>query len=230
MKDLINKDVIIYIIIFLMIVLYGFGYKIPPLFTTLSEKQNQIKDISTQIIDLEKKKSELSVPKPQVVDKPDIPIEIYKSLYIGKDVENTGMELVYQFLKIVGSTGNKVTEISMTPSGAPASAPAADSSAPPAAPTDTNSPPTESVLPSNNNGIGESSSGNQTPQAPSVSSFGILNVTMTLDCSYVTMQNLLQKITTWQYLSEIKMLGLNPQDGNPNNLQAVLSVDLYVGQ
>jgi hypothetical protein len=209
MNELITKDIKIYIVVIVIILGYGFGRLIPPLVTAITEKQTQIKDTSNQVIELEKKKAGLTIPKTVETVKVDLPIKIFKSAYNGTDVESAGMELVYQLLKIVGSTGNKITEIAMVP-GAAATAPA----------------PAAAVS-------GESSGSSIPAPAPppaASTSFSTLTVNMTIDCSYISMQNLLQKVSTWNYLAEVKILDLKPKLGNPNQLESIISIDLYIGQ
>jgi|GEM_PF-3225330 len=210
MKELFTKDTKILVIVIILILGYGFGYVMPPLLGQLTEKQGKISELSAQIIELEKKKAAIVVPQHTETPKTNIPIAIFKSPYVGVDFESSGMDLVYQLLKIIGATGNKITEISMTPAAPTSNAPASSTPASPA-------PVLETMTKTQQSSI-------------DISSVGTLNVSMSLDCSYISLQNLLQKVSTWDYLAEVKNLSIEPNQSNPNSLTAKLSIDLYIGQ
>jgi hypothetical protein len=186
------------------------------------EKQKNINELSTQIIELEKKKAELTVPEHTEVTQRDINIAIFKSLNAGVDLETAGMELVYQLLKIVGVTGNKITEISITPSTAVAQSTQSQEKS--GGMSGVVNSVVNSVM---NNGGGEMGpkEGSANPSSP-----GNLNVSMVLDCTYISLQNLLQRVSTWNYLAEVKMLTLEPKNADPNDLTAKISINLYVSQ
>lgn len=211
MKELFTKDAKIYILSVVLVLGYGFGCVVPPVISKIAESQKQISEVSTQIIELEKKKAAVIVPQNLQAAKPDIPITIFKSPYAGTDLESAGMELVYQLLKIIGATGNKITEISMTP-GAQTAAAAPQSQASPT-----------NIL----NSIKNKSMQQSAPSGPS----GTMNISMSLDCSYISLQNLLQKVSTWNYLAEIKNVSIEPASpGNSSDLISKLSIDLYISQ
>jgi len=212
MKELFTKDTKIFLIVIILILGYGFGYLIPPITTSITEKQSQISELSTQVIDLEKKKSAIVTPQHSDTN---VPIVIFKSPYAGTDSESAGMELVYQLLKIIGATGNKITEISMTSGAANQT-------------TQPSQPQQQSNIAGMMGSIMNNSSQQQSVSTSSTSSAGTLNVSMSLDSSYISLQNLLQKVSTWSYLAEVKDLSIRSKENNPTNLTAKLSIDLYI--
>jgi len=182
-KELFDKDSYLYISIIVIILIYGFGVVLPPIVSKMITQRAQITEVSNKLIDLQKKKEETNAPKPESTVRTNLPISIFKSSLPTTDFEGAGMELVYNLLKIISTTGNKITEISMTPTPKAAGSPA-----------------------------------------------GTLNVSMSLDCTYVSIQNLLQQVSTWTYLAEVKSISLEPVPNNTNKLNAKLSIDLYVDQ
>lgn len=68
---------------------------------------------------------------------------------------------------------------------------------------------------------------NAKPADPSMPT-NTLSLNMSLNCSYVTLQNLLQKVYTWKYLAAIKDISITPEQGNPSNLSAKLTIDLFI--
>lgn len=66
--------------------------------------------------------------------------------------------------------------------------------------------------------------------ADPASPVNILTLNMTLNSTYVTFQNLLQKIYTWKYLAAIKDIIIEPVQGDPNNLNIKFTIDLYINK
>ncbi|MDD3013343.1 MAG: hypothetical protein PHC34_06530 [Candidatus Gastranaerophilales bacterium] len=213
MKELFTKDTKILILVILLILGYGFGYIIPPVISQLTENQKLINELSKQVIDMEKKNAAIIVPQKSEPKQKKVPIVIYKSPYTGTDFESAGMELVYQLLKIISDTGNKITEISLTPSTS----------------SQSTQPQQNQPQPSSNDAVAVVIT-STSQQSTDVSSTGTINVSMSLDCSYISLQNLLQRVSTWNYLAEIKNLSIEPKQNNPNKLISKLSIDLYIGQ
>lgn len=59
---------------------------------------------------------------------------------------------------------------------------------------------------------------------------GILSLSLTLECNYASLQNFLNALYGWKYLTSVKEISLSPvvAGGDPDKLTAKIVVDLYV--
>lgn len=175
-KKLINKNVLLVFISFILITGYGLFSFILPLIGKINEKKSEIVKTQAEVQTLKNKIVQTS-PSVDSSKELNLPVSVYESPYKGMDVENASVDLVDGLIQVLKVTKNKVSEISFTSS--------------------------------------------------SVGNAGVLSLNMSLNGNYISLQNFLQKVFTWKYLAGIKNIEIE-QQGNPENLSAKLTLDLYV--
>ena len=175
-KKLIDKNVILVFVAFILITSYGIFSFVMPLVGKINEKKSKIVEVQAEVQTLKNQIVQASPPVDHS-QKLNLPVSVYESPYKGMDLENASVDLVDGLIQVLKLTKNKVSELSFTSSN--------------------------------------------------VGSVGVLSLNMSLSGNYISLQNLLQKISTWRYLAGIKNIEIE-QQGNPDNLSAKLTLDLYI--
>lgn len=209
MKKIITKNVIYYAITLVLLVGFCSIQFIFPKFGEVMDKQKMIDDLKDQVSQETSKQQSLM----QSASK-KLPVDIYKASYPGLDLENSAVDLVDEFVQMIRQTNNKIVEISFT------SKPLQLASAEPTA-TATSAASATSTASSATTGSSSASTSSTPPvvaSPPPQTNCGIVTLNLTLDNSYLSLQNLLRKIYNWKYLAAIKDVVINP-DSSDNQSQ-----------
>ena len=117
MNKIINKDIGILIGVFIIITVVGFSQFVLPQFGKLGDKNKQIEDVKSKVTLAETTlRQKQTQQQPPAQANTTLPLDIYTTPYPDLDVENGAIELVDMVIKIIQNTGNRVVEISFTPS------------------------------------------------------------------------------------------------------------------
>lgn len=196
-KKLIDKNTICYAATLALIMVFASIQFVFPKFGEIMDKQKMITDLKDQLSQETVKQQSLL----QSASK-DLPVSIYKSSYQGLDLENSAVDLVEQFVQITRATKNRIIEISFSSKPLELSTPALPASTVPA-------------------------SSSSTPGAPATppvattaqSSAGIITLTLTINNTYLSLQDLLRKIYVWKYLAAIKDIVISIDPSTLNQTQ-----------
>jgi hypothetical protein len=189
MKDLINKDIILYFLVGLLILVYGLSLVIPE-FTKIGNTISQINqsEIKTKELEIKKQQKDQQLTIQQLQQQNlKAPVRVFKSIYPDMTIENSSVELVDKIVKMMQETENNITEISYT--------------------TDTIDPAIKAKLPTN---------------------FHVLSLKLTLDSSYLSLQNFFKKMYAWEYLYNINTLTLKPSAESKGKLTGNMDLWLYI--
>ena len=111
MKDLINKEIILYFVFGLIVLVYGSSLVFPK-FTKIGDSFKQINESKAKIQELESQKQQ---KEQQVVmlqqQSLKTPVKVFKSIYPDVSIENSSVDLVSDIVKKIQDAGNTITSI-----------------------------------------------------------------------------------------------------------------------
>lgn len=203
MKNIIDKNIIILLVVLVVLIGFGYGTFVIPQCTQIFKKDKEIAGVQTKITDLTNK---IKANDSSKENKP-LTLAVYTSPYPGLDTENASVDLVDYLIGVVRETGNKIEEISFSTNVATPAATGSETTSDNTSAPATAAPAASASLPTN---------------------LGTLTLNLSLSSSYVSLLNLLQSIYTWKYLVGIKDLSIMPSQSNVTKLDIKLTVDLYI--
>jgi hypothetical protein len=187
MKDIINKDIILYFGIALIILVYGL-YLVFPKFTSIADTISQTEQTKAKIQEFEAVKKQKDEQKTiETLSKAKSPVKVFKSIYTDLTVENSAVELVDQIITMLQETDNSINEISYN--------------------ADSIDEQTKAKLPGN---------------------FHVLSLKLSMNSSYLSIQNFFKRIYVWDYLYGINNFSLVPNVNNPRHLDIKMDLWLYI--
>lgn len=209
MKKLFNKQILILLGVLLLIVGIFLSQFIIPEYNKVMEKKAAVEKTQQDLEQAKNSQNQAAAAMKSI----KLPVTIFLANYPGSDLQVVSVDLVENFMKMVHDTNNFVTEVSFTtkslapPSAAPATTPSGSS------------PPSAAPAP---------------PADASLNNAGILTLNLSLKSSYKSLQDLLNRVYNWEYLTGITSISIDKPGGSEASsnemLDTKLTIDLYINK